>query len=100
MEPDPRDVTYGFELSAAMMQFEGGLGDKGKATFEKVLADTSGLNDDEAKGRAHYYLGMIAYHSHDFDVAREHLEAAANTAPAPELGYASEALRWRFQEEG
>ncbi len=97
---DDRGMTYGFDLQAALMQFEGGLGDKGKASFEKVLNDTSGLNDDEAKGRAHYYLGMIAYQAHDFDIAREHLEIAADTAAEPEIGYAAEALRWRFQEEG
>jgi tetratricopeptide (TPR) repeat protein len=97
---DERGITHGFELQMALTQFEGGLGDKGKASFEHVLNDTSGLNDDEAKGRAHYYLGMIAYHAHDFDVAREHLEIAADTAPAPEIGYAADALRWRFQEEG
>jgi hypothetical protein len=60
----------------------------------------SGLNDDEAKGRARYYLGMIAYHAHDFDVAREHFEFAADNAGEPELGYAAEALRWRYREEG
>jgi tetratricopeptide (TPR) repeat protein len=97
---DTRGMTYGFELQSALMQFEGGLGDKGKSSFERVLNDTSGLNDDEAKGRAHYYLGQIAYHAHDFDVAREHLEIAADTAAEPEIGYAAEALRWRFQEEG
>jgi len=97
---DERGITHGFELQMALTQFEGGLGDRGKASFEHVLNDTSGLNDDEAKGRAHYYLGMIAYHAHDFDVAREHLEIAADTAPAPEIGYAADALRWRFQEEG
>jgi tetratricopeptide (TPR) repeat protein len=97
---DPRGASHGFELAAAMQQFEGGSGDKGKEIFERVIADTSGLNDDEAKGRAHYYLGMIAYHIRDFDVARQHLEVASDTAPAPEIGYAADALRWRFQEEG
>jgi tetratricopeptide (TPR) repeat protein len=97
---DDRVMTYGFELTAAVEQFEGGMGDRGKAQFEKVLADNSGLNDDEAKGTAHYYLGMIAYHAHDFDVAREHFEVAAVTAGSPEIGYAGEALRWRYQEEG
>jgi hypothetical protein len=97
---DPRGATHGFELAAAMQQFEGGSGDKGKEIFERVIADTSGLNDDEAKGRAHYYLGVIAYHIRDFDIARHHLEVASDTAPAPEIGYAADALRWRFQEEG
>jgi tetratricopeptide (TPR) repeat protein len=97
---DERALTYGFELQTGLMQFEGGQGDKGKSSFEKVINDTSGLNDDEAKGRAHYYLGMIAYHDHDFDVARQHLEIAADTATAPEIGYAADALKWRFQEEG
>jgi hypothetical protein len=97
---DERGPTYGFELAGAMQQFESGLGDKGKAMFERVLADTSGLIDDEARGRARYYLGMIAYHARDFDVAREHFEFAADHAAAPELGYAAEALKWRYQEEG
>lgn len=97
---DGRPITHGFELTSAMESFEGGLGDKGKAMFIKVVDDTSGLNDDEAKGRARYYLGMIAYHDHDFDVAREHFEFAADYAAAPEIGYAAEALKWRYQEEG
>jgi hypothetical protein len=43
---------------------------------------------------------MIAYHAHDFNVAREHSEFAADNAAAPELGYAAEALKWRYREEG
>ena len=97
---DDRVITYGFELTGGLLQYEGGLGDKGKATFERVVADTSGLIDDEARGRARYYLGMIAYHQHDFAVAREHFEFAAVYAPGPEIGYAGEALKWRYQEEG
>ena len=97
---DDRVTSYGFELTAAMHQFEGGVGDKGKATFDSVVADTTGLNDDEAKGRARYYLGMIAYLEHDFDVAREHFEFASDNAGSPEIGYAAEALKWRYQEEG
>ena len=97
---DDRVMTYGFELTAAMEAFESEVGDKGKAMFERVVADTTGLNDDEAKGRARYYLGMIAYHQHDFDVAREHFEFAADNAGSPERGYAGECLRWRYREEG
>jgi tetratricopeptide (TPR) repeat protein len=97
---DDRVISYGFELTAGMQSFEAGAGDKGKAAFERVVADTSGLNDDEAKGRARYYLGMIAYHEHQFEVAREHFEFAAVYAPGPEIGYAGEALKWRYQEEG
>ena len=97
---DDRVSSYGFELTAAMESFESDLGDMGKAMFERVVADTSGLNDDEAKGRARYYLGMIAYHQHDFDVAREHFEFAADNAGSPERGYAGECLRWRYREEG
>ena len=100
MGNENRGITYGFELAAAINIFEGGMADKGKATFERVVADTTGLNDDEAKGRARYYLGVIAYQEHDFDVAREHLEFALAHAADPEMGYASEALRWRYQEEG
>jgi len=97
---DERVTTYGFELTAGIESFEAGLGDRGKAAFERVIADTSGLNDDEAKGRAHYYLGVTAYQAHDFDVAREHFEIASDTAGSPEIGYAAEALKWRYQEEG
>ncbi|MEP7111768.1 MAG: hypothetical protein ABI862_00750 [Ilumatobacteraceae bacterium] len=97
---DERVATYGFELTSGLQSFESGSGDKGKAMFERIVADTTGLNDDEAKGRARYYLGMIAYHDHDFDIAREHFEFAADYAPGPEIGYAAEALRWRYQEEG
>jgi tetratricopeptide (TPR) repeat protein len=97
---DERVTTYGFELTAAIRTFEGGQADKGKAMFESVAADTTGLNDDEAKGRARYYLGMIAYHERDFDVAREHFEFANDYAGSPEMGYAAEALKWRYQEEG
>jgi tetratricopeptide (TPR) repeat protein len=97
---DDRVTSYGVELTAAIQMFEGGGADKGKAMFESVVADTSGLNDDEAKGRARYYLGMIAYHERDFDVAREHFEFANDHAGSPEMGYAAEALRWRYQEEG
>lgn len=95
-----RIISHGPDVTAGLEQYEGGLGDKGKAMFERAVADTSGLNDDEAKGRARYYLGMIAYHEHDFDVAREHFEFAADNAPPPELAYAAEALKWRYQEEG
>lgn len=95
-----RVITYGFELTAAINIFEGGMVDKGKSMFEQVLADTSGLNDEQAKGQARYYLGVIAYQDRDFDVAREHLEFALANAADPEQGYAGEALRWRYQEEG
>jgi tetratricopeptide (TPR) repeat protein len=97
---DNRVTSYGIELAAGLQSFEGGLGDKGKSMFELVVADTTGLNDDEAKGRARYYLGMIAYHAHDFDVAREHFEFANDYAGSPEMGYAADALKWRYQEEG
>ncbi|MEP7048576.1 MAG: hypothetical protein ABI949_17930 [Ilumatobacteraceae bacterium] len=97
---DNRSITYGLELAAGLQQFEAGMGDKGKSMFERVVADNTGLNDDEAKGRARYYLGAIAYQEHDFDVAREHFEFAADNAGSPEIGYAAEALQWRYREEG
>jgi tetratricopeptide (TPR) repeat protein len=97
---DPRGAQLGFDLAAGIKYFEWGTADKGKENFERVVADTTGLNDDEAKGRARYYLGMIAYHAHDFDVAREHFEFAADHAGSPEIGYAAEALKWRYREEG
>jgi tetratricopeptide (TPR) repeat protein len=60
-----------------------------------VDSDSAGATD---KGRAHFYLGSIAYHSHRFDEARTHLHTAEADAPDPEKGWATDMLSWRWQE--
>jgi Tfp pilus assembly protein PilF len=54
---------------------------------------------DEQKGRARYYLGAMDYQEHKYADARVHIEAAVQSAPEPEKGWAETALHWRWQEE-
>ena len=61
-----------------------------------VDSDAAGETD---KGRAHFYLGSLAYHSRKFDDARAHLHTAETDAPDPERGWAVDMLAWRWQEE-
>ena len=53
---------------------------------------------DEVKGRAHYYLGAMDYQEKQYAEARNHLEAAAATAPDPERAWAGEMLTWHWEE--
>jgi hypothetical protein len=95
---DERFETHGDIMAFALIDFEQRNGDHGKENFEHIVSTAT--YDDTARGRARYYLGVIAYHGRDFDVARAHFEYAADNAPSPEIGYAAEALEWRYQEEG
>jgi tetratricopeptide (TPR) repeat protein len=95
---DPRFETHGDLMAFAMLAFEQRSGDHGQADFEYLVNDSN--SNDETRGRARYYLGVIAYQARDFDVARAHFEFASDNAPSPEIGYAAEALEWRYQEEG
>ncbi len=95
---DPRFETHGDVMAFGLIEFEQRSGDHGKENFEHIVSTDS--YDDTSRGRARYYLGVIAYHARDFDVARAHFEFAADNAPAPEIGYAAEALEWRYREEG
>ena len=61
-----------------------------------VDSDAAGATD---KGRAHFYLGSMAYHSRKFDEARTHLHTAQADAPDPERGWATDMLAWRWQED-
>jgi tetratricopeptide (TPR) repeat protein len=61
-----------------------------------VDSDAAGATD---KGRAHFYLGSMAYHNKKFDEARTHLHTAQNDAPDPERGWAADMLTWRWQED-
>ncbi len=61
-----------------------------------VDSDAAGATD---KGRAHFYLGSMAYHNRKFEEARTHLHAAQQDAPDPERGWAADMLSWRWQED-
>lgn len=52
----------------------------------------------EVKGRAHYYLGAMDYQEKKYADARNHVEAAAQSAPDPEKGWAAEMLNWHYDE--
>ena len=81
----------------------------GIAAFERgdestaITELTTVVNSNEAgasdKGRAHFYLGSMAYHSHLLEEARGHLHTAEADAPDPEKGWAIDMLSWRWQEE-
>jgi tetratricopeptide (TPR) repeat protein len=53
---------------------------------------------DDVKGRAHYYLGAMDYQENKYADARSHIEAAANSAPDPEKGWATDMLTWHYDE--
>jgi tetratricopeptide (TPR) repeat protein len=53
---------------------------------------------DEVKGRAHYYLGAMDYQEKKYADARNHVEAAANTAHDPERSWAIDMLNWHYDE--
>lgn len=52
----------------------------------------------EVKGRAHYYLGAMDYQEKKYADARNHVEAAATSAPDPERGWAADMLTWHYDE--
>ena len=93
---NPYETEDSKHLLAGIAAFEGG--DEVTALSELhtvVNSDAAGPSD---KGRAHFYLGSMAYHSHSFQEARGHIETASSDAPDPEQGWAKEMLSWRWQE--
>ena len=70
------------------------------ATAATELQSVVDSNDAGAmdKGRAHFYLGSMAYHDHRYDEARTHLHTAETDAPSPEKEWAVDMLSWRWQE--
>lgn len=72
-----------------------------EATAATELQSVVDSNDAGAtdKGRAHFYLGSMAYHARRFEEARTHLHAAQSDAPEPEQGWANDMLSWRWQED-
>ena len=84
-------------LLAGIAAFEQGDSLVAMTALQSVVdSDSAGATD---KGRAHFYLGSIAYHGHRFDEARTHLHTAEADAPDPEKGWATDMLSWRWQED-
>jgi tetratricopeptide (TPR) repeat protein len=83
-------------LLAGITAFESGDQLVAMTELQAVVdSDAAGATD---KGRAHFYLGSMAYHSGRFDEARTHLHTAETDAPDPERGWAVDMLAWRWQE--
>ncbi len=53
---------------------------------------------DDVKGRARYYIGAMDYQDKQYSEARNHLEAAAASAPAQERDWAQQMLSWHWEE--
>ncbi len=84
-------------LIAGIAAFE--KGDTLAAMSELQLVVDSDAAGPTDKGRAHFYLGSMAYHDKRFDEARTHLHVAQTDAPDPEQGWATDMLTWRWQED-
>jgi tetratricopeptide (TPR) repeat protein len=84
-------------LLAGIAAFESGDQLAAMSELQLVVdSDAAGATD---KGRAHFYLGSMAYHNNKFDEARTHLHTAEADAPDPEKGWATDMLSWRWQEK-
>ncbi|MEP7047523.1 MAG: tetratricopeptide repeat protein [Ilumatobacteraceae bacterium] len=93
---NPYETDDSRNLLAGIAAFEGG--DEASATIALQSVVDSDAGDSD-KGRAHFYLGSMAYHGQRYDEARTHLHAARSTAPEPEQGWTNDILSWRWQEE-
>lgn len=83
-------------LLAGIAAFESGDQLVAMTELQAVVdSNDAGATD---KGRAHFYLGSMAYHNKRFDEARTHLHTAETDAPDPEKGWATDMLAWRWQE--
>jgi tetratricopeptide (TPR) repeat protein len=94
---NPYETPDSQALLAGIAAFEGG-DEAGAATQLQTVVDSSDAGASD-KGRAHFYLGSMAYHAHRFDEARTHLHVAETDAPDPEKSWAVDMLSWRWQEE-
>ncbi len=94
---NPYETADSQMLLTGIAAFE--RGDETTATTELqsvVDSNDAGATD---KGRAHFYLGSMAYHARRFEEARTHLHTAQSDAPDPEQGWANDMLSWRWQED-
>jgi tetratricopeptide (TPR) repeat protein len=93
---NPYDTDDSRAMVAGIAAFEGG--DLATATTQLEAVVSSSTATDQDKGRAHFYLGSIGYHSHHYQEARTHLHTAQTDAPEPERTWAADMLSWRWQE--
>ena len=94
---NPYETHDSQSLLIGIAAFESG--DQSAATTNlQSVVDSSDAGAQD-KGRAHFYLGSMAYHARRFDEARTHLHAAQTDAPSPEQEWAVDMLSWRWQEE-
>ena len=94
---NPYETADSAVLLAGIAAFERGDESAAITALESVVASNEAGATD--KGRAHFYLGSMAYHSRKFEDARAHLHTAQTDAPNPEQGWAVDMLAWRWQED-
>ncbi|MDT4941790.1 MAG: hypothetical protein QOJ34_1879, partial [Pseudonocardiales bacterium] len=83
------------QVAAGVIAYENGDATGAQTAFQAALH----LEGPESeKGRAHYYLGAMAYQARHYAEARNHVENAVAHAPSPEQGWASSMLNWRWDE--
>jgi len=83
------------QVSVGVGAYESGDATAARTAFEAALHLDG---PDDAKGRAHYYLGAMDYQAGHYAQARNHVEAAVEKAPDPEKGWAHAMLGWRWDE--
>lgn len=94
---NPYETTDSQSLLIGIAAFEAGDQTAATTQLQSVVASNDAGAQD--KGRAHFYLGSMAYHARRFDDARTHLHTAEADAPSPEQEWAVDMLAWRWQEE-
>jgi tetratricopeptide (TPR) repeat protein len=95
-DDNPYQTPDSQRLLAGIAAFERGDEVTALAELQAVVGSSDAGATD--KGRAHFYLGSMAYHSKRYDDARTHLHVAEADAPELEKGWAVEMLDWRWQE--
>jgi tetratricopeptide (TPR) repeat protein len=93
---NPYQTADSQQLLAGIAAFESDDQQAAATALKSVVDSTTAGPID--KGRAHFYLGSMAYHAGRHDEARTHLHAAESDAPDPEQGWARDMLSWRWQE--
>jgi tetratricopeptide (TPR) repeat protein len=83
-------------LQAAIDAYD--RGDTGRSEAMATVVISSDVSSSTQRGAANYYLGAIAYHANNFDVARVRLDNASQNADEPYRGWAQEMLTYRWQE--
>jgi len=83
------------QVAVGVQAYETGDATAARTAFEAALHLDG---PDTVKGRAHYYLGAMDYQARHYAQARDHVEAAVQTAPDPEKGWAHAMLGWRWDE--